>query len=126
MPAFETMFVQLLLALEQEETVDQLRDLLDTDQSLAEIVSELDLVTHPGQAEFIDQTPESLQAAILAIVRQNLSRDTPKQMMFTWAPGYDWELHLWESTSSAVSEGGITVQVRSRYPGDAHPGLAQS
>jgi hypothetical protein len=122
MPAYETMFVQLVLALEQEENLVKLRNLLATDRSLAEVINELELVTHPGQAAFIATTPDSIQAAIVAIVRQNLSRDTPKQMMFTWAPGYDWELRLWESTSSVISQGGITVQVRSRYPGDAHPG----
>jgi hypothetical protein len=124
MPAFEVMFIQLVLALEQAETLEQIRVLLDSEMSLTDIIVELDLVEHDGQAEFIAQTPRSMQAAILAIVRENLSRDEPKQMMFTWAPGYDWELRLWESTSSSISAGGITVQVRSRYPDDPHPGFA--
>ena len=117
------MFIQLVLALEQEEILQALRQLLESDMSLTDIIIELELVEHPGQAEFIAQTPDSMQVAILAIVRQNLSRDEPKQMMFTWAPGYDWELRLWESTSSTISAGGITVQVRSRYPDDPHPGF---
>ena len=123
MPAYERMFVQLVVALEQPETLDQIRELLDTDASLTDIITEVGLVDHPGQADFIGQTPQSLQTAVLAIVRENLGRDEPKQMMFTWAPGYDWELRLWESTSSSISAGGITVQVRSRYPDDPHPGF---
>ncbi|MGZ4675790.1 MAG: hypothetical protein ACXVJ7_03740 [Acidimicrobiia bacterium] len=123
MPAYETMFIELVLALEEEENLGLVRDLLEGDASLSQVIDELGLVHHSGQAAFIESTPASLQAAILAIVRENLSRDEPKQMMFSWAPGYDWELHLWESTASVVSDGGITVQVRSRYPGDAHPGV---
>ena len=124
MPAYETMFIQLVLALEQQGTLEQIRDLLDGDSSLVDIIVEVGLIDHSGQAEFIAQTPSSMQVAILAIVRENLGRDEPKQMMFTWAPGYDWELRLWETTSSSISAGGITVQVRSRYPDDPHPGFA--
>ena len=126
MPAYETMFIELILALEQEEVRDQLRELLAGGASLVEIIEALELVHHTGQSQFIASTPASLQAAMLAVVSENLSRDEPKQMMFTWAPGYDWELNLWESTASVVSSGGITVQVRSRYPGDAHPGIVGS
>jgi hypothetical protein len=39
-------------------------------------------------------------------------------MLVSWAPGYDWEVRLWESTSIDRSEGGITIQVRTPYPND--------
>lgn len=123
MPAFETMFNELVVRLREPDTRDAIRQLLSDRTSLADIADQLGLVTHSGQKRFIDSAPASIQAAILAIAEDNLARDQPKQMMFTWAPGYDWELRVWESTSSTVSEGGITVQVRSRYPGDPHPGI---
>ncbi|MEP6624472.1 MAG: hypothetical protein ABJC79_08515 [Acidimicrobiia bacterium] len=126
MPAFETMFNELVVTLRDPDKVAQLQRLLDDEVSLADIVDELGLMQHGGQKEFIAAAPASMQAAILAVARENLARDEPKQMMFTWAPGYDWELHMWESTASTVSEGGITMQVRSRYPGDAHPGIVAS
>ena len=129
MPAYETMFRELIARLDDPETVAAVKTLLgdhDADVSLPGIIDQLGIVHHAGQLAFIASTPASMQAAILAIAGENLSRDEPKQMMFTWAPGYDWELHVWESTASAVSDGGITVQVRSRYPGDAHPGIVGS
>ena len=43
-------------------------------------------------------------------------------MLFTWTAGYDWEMRLAESTSTDISAGGITIHVKSRYPGDPHPG----
>lgn len=124
MPAFETMFNELVFRLRDPDSITTLRQLLGDGVSLADIADQLGLVTHGGQKRFIESTPASMQAAILAIAEENLARDEPKQMMFTWAPGYDWELHVWETSSSSVSEGGITVQVRSRYPGDPHPGIA--
>lgn len=124
MPAYETMFGELLFQLRNESVRQEIGELIAGGRSLAEIVASLELAPSPGQLDFIASTPRSLQAAILAVVKDNLDRgDEAKQMMFTWAPGYDWELRLWESTSSVVSDGGITVQVRSRYPGDAHPGI---
>lgn len=123
MPAYETMFNELVARLRDPDQLALLRSLLSDGVSLAEIADQLALVPHSGQKDFVDTTPASIQAAILAIAAENLARDEPKQMMFTWAPGYDWELHVWESSSSSISEGGITVQVRSRYPGDTHPGF---
>lgn len=126
MPAFETMFNELVFRLREPDSLTALRQLLSDRVPLAEIADQLRLVVHSGQRDFIASTPASMQAAILAIAEENLSRAEPKQMMFTWAPGYDWELHVWESGSSTVSAGGITVQVRSRYPGDPHPGIVGS
>ncbi len=126
MPAFETLFNELVVTLRDPDKVAELQGMLADDVSLADIAEQLGLVHHSGQKAFIGQLPASMQAAILAVARENLARDEPKQMMFTWAPGYDWELHMWESTASIVSDGGITVQVRSRYPGDPHPGIAAS
>ena len=126
MPAYETMFKALAVQLEDPGVQNTLRGLLGGGASLGDIIDALGLVQHSAQRAFIESTPASMQAAILAIARDNLSRPEPKQMMFTWAPAYDWELHLWESTASTVSEGGITVQIRSRYPGDPHPGIAES
>lgn len=126
MPAFETMFNELVVQLREPEVRNRLRTMLSDRASLADIADQLGLVTHGGQRDFIAFAPASIQAAILAIAEENLGRTEPKQMMLTWAPGYDWELNVWESSSSTVSEGGITVQVRSRYPGDPHPGIVGS
>ncbi len=123
MPAYETMFLELIYRLRDDpEAVPQTLALLDGGASLVDVLNNLEVVKSSGHAGFISQTPDSIQAAILAAVGQNLRRESPKQMMFNWAPGYDWELRLTESQSSVMSDGGITIQVRSRYPGDPHPG----
>jgi hypothetical protein len=122
MPAFEVMFKELIHQMRDEEKLAQLQELIAEGKGLVEILGEMGLIANDGQRVFIGRTPDAIQAAILAAVGQNLQRDSPKQMLFTWTPGYDWELRLTESTSTDISAGGITVHVKSRYPGDAHPG----
>jgi hypothetical protein len=126
MPVFEVMFKELNWQLVDNTFLDQARDLFSQGRSLVDIVDGLGLVKSPGQAAFIAATPASMQAAIIAAVSQNLGRDAPKQMIFTWTPHYDWELRINETRSTNVSEGGITIHVRSRYPGDAHPGTGEA
>ena len=43
-------------------------------------------------------------------------------MTFAWAPGYDYEVTVWESPPTAASPGWITVLIKTRYPSDPHPG----
>jgi hypothetical protein len=39
----------------------------------------------------------------------------------SWAPGYDYELSVWQAPDTRTSRGGITVLIKSRYPDDKHP-----
>ncbi|HET9728937.1 MAG TPA: hypothetical protein VFR41_05915 [Acidimicrobiia bacterium] len=123
MPAYEVIFKTLIQQLDDEGKVAQAAGLLETEIDMVELLKELGVLANPAQEEFIARTPSSIQAAILAAVRDNLRRGADrKQMLFTWTAGYDWELRLNESTSTDISAGGITIHVKSRYPGDAHPG----
>jgi hypothetical protein len=57
-----------------------------------------------------------------AAVYRNLQREKPYGMTFAWAPGYDYEVTVWESPPTAASPGWITVLIKTRYPSDPHPG----
>ena len=74
----------------------------------------------PTQA-FIGTWPSALQAALQAAIFENLRRSGSVPITFAWAPGYDYELSMWDVRDSAQSAGGITVLLKSRYPDDAHP-----
>lgn len=75
-----------------------------------------------GAGAYIAQLPASMQEAIRAAVYENLLRITPLAVTWAWAPAYDYELSIWEAPGTAVSPGGITIFVRSRYPADRLPG----
>jgi hypothetical protein len=70
---------------------------------------------------FLKTWPKSIQTAVAAVVTENLRRAVPLPITFAWAPGYDFELQVSEAPGTRQSPGGITVLLRSRYPGDVHP-----
>jgi hypothetical protein len=93
---------------------------LERSPSLVALLRELDVIERDEEEAFVAQMPPSMQAAAMAIIRANVEGER-KQMTVSWAPGYDWELTIWETKSTRASDGGITIQIKSRYPSDAHP-----
>jgi hypothetical protein len=71
--------------------------------------------------KYLQQVPSTMQEAIRAIIHQALGTTPPTQITFAWAPGYDYELCVWQAPDTRTSRGGITVLIKSRYPDDAHP-----
>jgi hypothetical protein len=55
----------------------------------------------------------------VSVIRSAVARSMP--ITFAWAPGYDYELSVWDVADTADTAGGITVLLRSRYPADPHP-----
>jgi hypothetical protein len=67
---------------------------------------------------FFMSWPEGLREALQAIVHSALSRTPRLPVTFAWAPGYDYELTMYETPGTAEGPGGITILLRSRYPAD--------
>ena len=86
--------------------------------SLSEAATRLG-VGDKAVADYLGRLPAALQASLTAVIRSGIERGMP--ITFAWAPGYDYELTVWDVADTAVTHGGITVLLRSRYPGDAHP-----
>ena len=72
-------------------------------------------------AGFVDAWPTAIQAAVRAAVFENLSRDGRVPITFAWAPGYDFEVSMWDVRDSSETVGGMTILFKSRYPDDPHP-----
>jgi len=70
---------------------------------------------------YVAQAPSSFHEAIRSVIHHALSADPPIPVTFAWAPGYDFELSLWQSGDTKLTRGGITVLIKSRYPDDPHP-----
>ncbi|WP_374472297.1 hypothetical protein [Phenylobacterium sp.] len=70
---------------------------------------------------YIKEIPPAIRAGVDAVIHQALSTEPPTQVTFAWAPGYDWELNIWQAPDTQTTKGGVTVLIKSRYPDDAHP-----
>jgi hypothetical protein len=78
---------------------------------------------HDFWVQYTSQLPGSFQEAFRSVVYYALSTKPPTMITFAWAPGYDFEMSMWQSPDTPPTKGGITVLLRSRYPGDKHPAL---
>jgi hypothetical protein len=70
---------------------------------------------------YLDALPQSIQESLRSTFYYALSSNPPVQVTSAWAPGYDNELTIWQAPDTAATKGGITVLLKTRYPGDPHP-----
>jgi hypothetical protein len=89
--------------------------------SLSEAFLRSGVELEDATAAFVDGWPTALQAAVRAVVFENLTRSGTVPVTFAWAPGSDFEATIWDVRDTAETAGGITVLFRSRYPDDPHP-----
>jgi len=86
--------------------------------SLSEVAGTLRIAQTAAERAFLDTFPPSIQAALRAVLQSALDRNPRLPVTFAWAPGYDFELLISEARMHNGSPGGITLFVRTRYPGD--------
>jgi len=106
------------------ETIDP--ELFAPGTNLADAVGLLSQDEVPEQlvgvfAEYIQTLPPAISEACRAVIFSALNRSPRQPITFAWAPGYDYELQLWDVSDTDATPGGITLLLRSRYPNDAHP-----
>ena len=93
----------------------------DADLSLSESFQRAGVELEEATAAFVDRWPTGIQAALRAVLHDNLTRGGTVPVTFAWAPGYDFEISIWDVRDTAETAGGITILFKSRYPDDPHP-----
>jgi hypothetical protein len=76
---------------------------------------------HKAWTDYLNIMPKGIQVAQQAVIYYALGTSPPTRITFAWAPGYDWELTIWQAPDTDTTPGGITILTKSRYPGDKHP-----
>lgn len=72
-------------------------------------------------SKYVGQAPGAFMEALRGVIHYAASAEPPIPVTFAWAPGYDFELTVWQAGDTATTKGGITVLIKSRYPDDPHP-----
>ena len=118
MPLFQLMAERTNAAFNRQNIVHIEANKLESAGSLGEIAASLGIATTSGERDFLNSFPLAIQEALKAAVRSAVNRTPRLPVTIAWAPGYDFELMVSESKTVSGSIGGLTLFVRSRYPGD--------
>lgn len=87
--------------------------------SLVRALVDQGLVEPGAEEDYLEAFPSGLKEAVRAVLHDNLNATGgPLDVTVAWAPGYDDEISLFQVADSDRTDGGITILVRSRYPGD--------
>ncbi len=89
-------------------------DALAPGSTLSQFASNLGIAMTADERAFLERWPAGLQEALRAVLESAAKRRQPVSL--TWAPGYDYEVRLWEARSTAKTQGHITIHLRGRYP----------
>jgi hypothetical protein len=90
-------------------------------EALANHGAEPGTVLHRALREHLRKLPPAISECLRATIHHSLGTSPPTPVTFSWAPGYDHEVSVWQSPDTKQTRGGVTVLIKSRYPDDAHP-----
>jgi hypothetical protein len=75
----------------------------------------------PAFKAYLGKLPGAIHETLRSVIHHALSTNPPTQITFAWAPGYDYEITVWQAPDTVQTKGGITLLLKSRYPDDKHP-----
>ena len=82
-------------------------------EQLRTLAEQVEVLFHP----YLNSVA-GLLAAVSAAIRSSLMREPRMPITFAWAPGYEYEVTIWELAGIEGSERVMTIMFHSRYPGD--------
>jgi len=121
MPLAQVMMERLNSYFTRERVRELNADVFAPGADLARLAFDNQIAKTDWEKSVIASIPAGMQEMLRALIRHNLQREKVLSITWAWAPGYDYELNVWECPGTAVSPGGITVLLRTRYPLDVHP-----
>jgi hypothetical protein len=88
------------------------------DPSLIGYLQALNIARSTQDQAVINAMPSTIQISALSVMRHAVECDVAnrKQITFSWAPAYEWGIHIWEARSAGGSPSAITIQLEGPYP----------
>lgn len=117
MPSLQVVAEKFNAIFRSEDAVDvrNLRALFESDRTVAEIASEMELA-RGEQVEFLRNMPEGMAAALKALIAANLRRDRPYGMQVVPFVGPEWEFLISEVAATGRPESRGTIALMLRCP----------
>ena len=124
MPALQTVLSELNAAFSKEGVVklaERRKEFEAAGKLGAGLVVTKGTRLYDAWQQYAPQLPGSFHVSIRQIMNYALSTSPPTPIVWAWAPGYDYELTIWQAPDTAHTRGGITVLIKSRYPENTQP-----
>ena len=65
---------------------------------------------------YVAMMPRGFQEMLRSLIHHALTSQPQVLLNFAWAPGYDFEMTVWEIVEPAPHQTGMTILLRGRYP----------
>ena len=96
------------------------RDLFSPDKPLgsAGVVVKAEATHYDLWQKYLARLPPAVQKTIQAVIYLALDPAAPRTINWAWAPGYDFEVTVWDVPDNTITNtpGGITLLIKSPYP----------
>ena len=103
MPLMQTMSDRVNTVFSRQNMAAVAQTDLATGQTLREVMVKLNVATNAAEEAYLDSWPVALQEAILAVIRNAMSRAERVPVTISWATAYDFEVQVWEAHSTKNS-----------------------
>lgn len=102
---------------------DRIQDLsvrIQPNTDLGKLLSRLDIIRTPEERAAFRAFPPAIKSSVLAVIRRALEPPAGERLQITvsWAPAYEYGVHIWEARSVTGSPSAITIHLEGPYPED--------
>ena len=116
MPTMQGMVERANVLLNRENIGKIDAGLLAAGASLSAGASGVGIAVSEREVTYLASWPEGQREALRAALHSAVSRSPRLPVTLAWAPGYDYEVRIWEAAGTKESLGAMTIFLRSPYP----------
>lgn len=84
--------------------------------SISALFSNYGIAQTRDERRHLETWPTTMQEVVRVTIQNALSCDPPMPIGFSWSPGYDYSVKVWEAHAAAGSLAAITIHFESPYP----------
>lgn len=133
MPPWQVMSERANLMMSRDNILELAKDvqerervILDPNTTLSSAARMVGIAQSDDEENYLSRWPAGIQRALIAALHSAVTRQPPLPVTISWAPGYDFEIQIWEAAGTPTSRGGMTILLRSRYPDEMREAPVES
>ncbi|MCB1683042.1 MAG: hypothetical protein R3E82_15840 [Pseudomonadales bacterium] len=100
------------------DRIQELKVRVQPNTDLGNLLGRLGIVQTAQERAALRAFPKSIKDSLLAVIRRALEPPAGERLQITvsWAPAYEYGVHIWEARSVCGSPSAITIHLEGPYP----------